>query len=169
MNRDWKSYAELIGLTAVVASLIFVGIELRQSKAIAEAEMHANSLANVIEVRNAFIGNAEIWNRGNENDELTAAEERVYAQLVGIVNDRFYFGVQQQQALAFEEIAGLEVAVFAGFLHEHPRALQSWRSREERLARHRGMIHPDEAVTSEWVTRVESAIAVFERNADTDQ
>ena len=34
---DWKSYAELIGVAAIVASLIFVGLELRQSQQIALA------------------------------------------------------------------------------------------------------------------------------------
>ncbi len=37
---DWKTYAELIGVAAIVASLIFVGLELRQSQRIALAAQY---------------------------------------------------------------------------------------------------------------------------------
>ena len=169
MKPDWKSYAELLGLTAVVASLIFVGLELRQSQAIAEAEMTSNALANIIEVRNSIIGNAEIWNKGNENKELTPVEEVIYAELVGLINDRFYFSVEQQELLAIEEFEGLDVAEFAGFLYENPRALHLWRAKEERLAKYRGIVRPNEQLTSEWITKVESALTKFERDADDSQ
>ena len=42
-KTDWKVFAELIGFVAIVASLVFVGIELRQSRAIAIGE---GNLAN---------------------------------------------------------------------------------------------------------------------------
>ena len=34
-STNWKTYAELVGLAAIVASLVFVGLELRQSRQIA--------------------------------------------------------------------------------------------------------------------------------------
>ena len=37
---DWKTRAELVGLAAIVASLIFVGLELRQSQQIALAAQY---------------------------------------------------------------------------------------------------------------------------------
>jgi hypothetical protein len=39
MIKDWKSFAELPGITAVVASLIFVGLQLKQAQAIASTLM----------------------------------------------------------------------------------------------------------------------------------
>ena len=77
--------------------------------------------------------------------------------------------VEQQELLAIEEFEGLDVAEFAGFLYEHPRALHLWRAKEERLARYRGMVRPDEQLTSEWITKVESALTKFERDADDSQ
>ena len=165
MNTEWKSYAELVGLAAVVASLVFVGLELRQSHIIAQADMHASTLDNILEVRNAKIANANIWMKGNSGEELTTAEKEVYAQLVYMTNDRFWFAVREQQLLGLEEIGGLDIAQFASYLHENPRARRLWRSREGRLAKYRGMIRPNEELTSEWVTQVEAAIAVFERDA----
>ena len=37
MPNSWKDVAELVGIIAIVASLIFVGLELRQSQQIAIA------------------------------------------------------------------------------------------------------------------------------------
>ena len=97
MNVDWKRYAELLGLAAVVVSLVFVGLELRQSQDVAEAEMAASNLGNATEIRNARIANAEIWTKGNSNEELTPLEKEIYAQLVYMTNDRFYYAIQQQK------------------------------------------------------------------------
>jgi len=169
MKMDWKSYAELLGMSAVVASLVFVGLELRHSQNVARAEMHASNHANVIEVRNARIASAEIWTKGNTNEELTPQEEEIYAQLVYMTNDRFWFAIEQQQLLGLGEGSRADVAEFAAYLHENPRARRLWRSREDRLAKYRGMIDPNERYTPDWITRVESAIAVFELEAGTEK
>ena len=39
-NRDWKGAAELVGIAAIVASLIFVGLQLRQTEVIARATLY---------------------------------------------------------------------------------------------------------------------------------
>jgi len=39
-TTSWKDLAELVGIAAIVASLIFVGLELQQSRAVALAEVH---------------------------------------------------------------------------------------------------------------------------------
>ena len=38
-SYGWKDYAELVGIVAIVASLIFVGMQLRQEQLIARTEM----------------------------------------------------------------------------------------------------------------------------------
>jgi hypothetical protein len=40
--NDWKNVAELIGIAAIVASLIFVGLQLKQSQEIAIADQYQN-------------------------------------------------------------------------------------------------------------------------------
>ena len=39
-NASWKDIAEVFGFAAIVASLIFVGLELRQSQRIAVAAQY---------------------------------------------------------------------------------------------------------------------------------
>ncbi len=40
-EANWKDLAELVGIAAIVASLIFVGFQLKQERAIARAELQA--------------------------------------------------------------------------------------------------------------------------------
>ena len=87
--RDWKSYAELVGIAALIASLVFVGLEIRQGYSIAEAEMNATVLANRLEESGLIIDNADIWLRGNSSEELTRLEKTIYEELVRNLNDRW--------------------------------------------------------------------------------
>lgn len=43
--EDWKSVAELVGIAAIVASLVFVGLQMRQSQDIAIAQQYQDRAA----------------------------------------------------------------------------------------------------------------------------
>lgn len=165
MIRNWKSTAEFLGITAVVASLVFVGLQLRQAQDIAIAEMNASGVANTLEEYNAVMENVDVWMRGNADENLTSAEAEIYLRLLTNMNNRFYFIVQQQERLGVGDEAVLDVAEFAGFLYENPGARRVWRAREDRLGKYRGLIKPSEVTTSDWIELVESHIATFEQRS----
>ena len=54
-STNWKDIAELVGITAIVASLVFVGMELRQSHQIAIAAEYQERVATVIDIYNTQI------------------------------------------------------------------------------------------------------------------
>ena len=56
-STNWKDIAELVGITAIVASLVFVGLELRQSHQIAIAAEYQERVATVIDIYNTQIEN----------------------------------------------------------------------------------------------------------------
>ena len=168
MNTDWKSYAELLGMVAVVASLVFVGLELRQSQKIASAEMLANDWANLLEVTNAKIDNAEVWIKGNTSQKMSPVEEEIFGQLVIMESTHFFYAIEQFGLLGLEYEAA-SVAPLAAYFHENPQARRLWRSHEIRIAKYRGMLDPNEKFTPDWIDRVESAIAAFERQAEVEQ
>ncbi len=99
-KKDWKDTAELIGIAAIVASLIFVGLELRQSQEIALSEAYQARAS--IEVANAsamasipeyLSGLAKIVDGGSTAD-LTSAEyiahQHYLAAMLGIWENDFY-------------------------------------------------------------------------------
>jgi len=56
---SWKAMIELIGIAAIVASLIFVGLQLRQEQRVASIEAGFNLVESYYEQRNGMIENAE--------------------------------------------------------------------------------------------------------------
>ena len=53
-NASWKQTAELIGIAAIVASLIFVGFEIRQDQTIARAELATGTFDHYIGIDEAL-------------------------------------------------------------------------------------------------------------------
>jgi len=58
---SWKEAAELIGIFSILASLIFVALQLRQEEALLQTEMRAAMVANFVAVNNSIIENADMF------------------------------------------------------------------------------------------------------------
>ncbi len=162
---NWKDSAELIGIVAIVASLIFVGLQMQQAEVIARIEMNASILANRIEMHAAIIEHPDIWERGNKGDKLEEDEATIFSRQVTIINDEAYYSVQQSLIWGLSEMAEADRAIFAAYLHENPGARRVWRAREDRLSYYRGQAVPDEQVTSDWIQGIESKMTLFDRSS----
>ena len=162
-STNWKDFAELIGIAAIVASLIFVGLQMRQAEVIARSEMNASVLANRIEMHAAIIEHPDIWERGNKGEKLEEDESAIFSRQVFIVNDEAYFSIQQSIIWGKSEVADLDAAIFAAYLHENPGAQRVWRAREDMLKNYRSQVVPSEQITSDWIQRIESYMALFDR------
>ncbi len=158
-----KDIAELVGFAAIIASLVFVGLQLRQSEVVARSELNASILANRIAANEAIIEHPDIWERGNRGEELVGADAAVFSRQVLNINDEAYFAVQNLLEWGRVDEADMDTAVFAAFLYENPGARRVWRSREDKLWYYRGLIVPDEQTTSDWIEGVESKLAIYER------
>ena len=55
-TSNWKDIAELIGITAIVASLVFVGLEMRQDHVIARSVLGAGSFESLAALRREMTG-----------------------------------------------------------------------------------------------------------------
>ena len=79
MNKtNWKDVAELIGIAAIVASLVFVGLQMQQDRVHARAELGADSFSNLASISLAMTNDefAPVLARAIEGPgELTTAEK----------------------------------------------------------------------------------------------
>ena len=50
-STNWKDVAELVGIVAIVASLVFVGLEMRQDHTVARSELGAGSFESLASLR----------------------------------------------------------------------------------------------------------------------
>ncbi len=76
MARDqWKDVLEAIGFAALVASLIFVGLQIRQDHQIERLQNAADFDDTMIEYARVINANREVWIRGLEGAELSATDQ----------------------------------------------------------------------------------------------
>jgi len=72
---------QVIGIAAIVASLIFVGLQIKQSDEIALAEALENVVAIGIEERALIAAHADTWQKACLGEQLTARESVVAANI----------------------------------------------------------------------------------------
>lgn len=128
-SPSWKDFLELIGITAIVASLIFVGLQLQQSQAIAGSELAAKLLTDDMEWINLVNQNRDVWIRGNRGDNLNEVETSAYRDLLGINVSRSFLRYRQLQNIGLG--GEMLVAQFVTFLHLNPGARVEWQRRAE--------------------------------------
>lgn len=80
---NWKNIAELIGIAALVASLLFVGLQLQQDREIATAQLFADYDNTILEWGGLISDNSEVWIRGLKGKELDEAERASFYTLGG--------------------------------------------------------------------------------------
>ena len=168
-KTQWNDWLEGIGIIAIVASLIFVGLQLRQAEKIASAESYASTMSNLIEVGNTVKADVNIWNRGATGEELTGDETAIFAVLVRQINDSAYFGYMQVLELSGEEEARYNAADFAIFLYNNPGAQRVWLAREEYLIKYRDLINPTVDNFSTWKEMVMDDMAILESKGAPNQ
>ena len=81
----WTASGQLIGAVGVIASLIFVGIQIRQNVRASKATAFQGLVSSIIEVNMTHIGNPEILgiiDRAGKGDVLSATEHRLYVTLI---------------------------------------------------------------------------------------
>ncbi len=100
---DWKGYAELIGIVAIVASLLFVGLQLKQGHEIALAtQYHARAETT----QNLHLAGIESdWTipalRGKVSDEVSVKDTNLWLWFWIQMDNHYY----QYQAGFLEESA----------------------------------------------------------------
>ena len=158
---DRKDIAELVGLTAIVVSLIFVGVQLRQTQDIAIAEGFLSMFELRTEVSNGIRENIEIWREGTAGNELSDNDAAVFAILVNQVNEAAVQAFYHTFNIEGKVAAGLAAEDFAGFLYHNPGARKLWVQREEFLLQNRSLLNTNN--TSEpWTEAVNERLSILD-------
>lgn len=76
--HDWL---QIIGLAAVVGSLVFVGLQLKQADDIALAEVLENTTIRELERRAFTASHADIWRKACLGEDLNAEEQVIAGNL----------------------------------------------------------------------------------------
>jgi hypothetical protein len=165
MIKNWKIIIEFIGMAAIVASLIFVGIEVRQSQTIAVAETNTTAMGSWAERFDAINEHADVWYRGASGDELHDAESVVFANLVNTYGTGAFMDWFRLIQLGQGETAELLRLDFVGFLHQNPGARAEWRKQQENLANYRQKLGAKIEFDTNWRGKIEGDLSMLDSTA----
>ena len=106
--RRFNEVAELVGIAAIVASLVFVGLQMKQASDIAKNEVSLGVYATGIEINNEFSEYADIWIRGSRGDELDETEAFIFGNLIQNLNSHEHHGAAaRNRAVSCYSLGGM--------------------------------------------------------------
>ena len=80
---SWRNVAELVGIAAIVGSLLFVGLQMKQDRDLARVETLTDQDDTQIEWARLLNENYEFWVRAMDGEELDKTETGRFDTLAG--------------------------------------------------------------------------------------
>ncbi len=160
---DWKGTAELVGLAAIVASLIFVGLQMRQDQEIAEAQAYIDASAALTDLNQYIENNKEVWIKGLDGAELSLAENFTFRALCRTIYLRKIAQFERAKRLDagnpdfFAQSYAYDIHLYPGLRRFFDEVIESLEERRSAFGRSRS----DDTFTS----AVEASLAELDRNA----
>jgi len=130
-KATWKDIAELVGISAIVASLMFVGLQMKQAQSIAIADSYQQQAATTLAKSELAVMHSEVVAKANRGEALSDAEVFELTEYVTARWQHAYFGRRRSEYL--ERGTGGPVVNFSGFLCNNPGLRKFWKSQSEGL------------------------------------
>jgi len=123
-KTSWKDVAELVGIAAIVGSLLFVGIQLRQDQAIAFAEINQSAVESYISIDVFIAEHAGVLVRSNAGEQLTDEEAKIINRIVHSLHIKFRLESAMRKSMGSS--GEMAARLFAMFLYNNPGANRVW-------------------------------------------
>lgn len=125
-RTNWKDVADLIGTAAVVASLVFVGVQLKQEHRMAMASSITEQTTSYQNQASLVNDNAETWRKGLAGEPLTASEALGFNALASAYEMLFVAAFERSSLIGGNP--PLRYATqWAMQLQHHPGLLAHWK------------------------------------------
>jgi hypothetical protein len=155
-----KDTVELFGIAAIVGSLVFVGMQVRQEQEIAIVDTYGELSQSDIELTFEVGEKIDVWKKGLNGDSLTEEEQDTFSVLAAAVTE-----YHQRVWIRWLQIGPLDpnraTSRFAYSLYLYPGLRREWESTRQfessmRAARGFGQ-------DSQWELSVNEYLAQFDR------
>lgn len=143
MNQQWKEVAEFIGIAAIVASLVFVGIQLKQDREVALSEVTQFSASTYADLQIALADHSDALAKANRGEELAGPELIVVQSLLNAMHRQVVTDVIERRLHG--NPGELPLAVFASWLYQNPGARAIWLDQRSEVLRHAEEISAESA------------------------
>ena len=120
MSREQRrDLLEAIGFVVLIASLIFVGLQIRQEHTIARAQDAADFDDTMIEYARVINANRDVWIKGLEGAELSTQDQVTFESVAFAVWQKFT-SIYRRDRLLFQGDGMLAARQFAAELYLYP-------------------------------------------------
>jgi hypothetical protein len=131
-NRNIRDWLEGIGIIAVVASLIFVGLQVRQERKIAIVETFSNRTEFTLELANLISANREVWTAGLAGKELSPEDFAVFGAIAQSVESYYMYRFARDYQIGTGS-PDVDAQKFAYVLYLYPGLREIWVAKDERI------------------------------------
>jgi len=164
---NWKSVVELFGIGAIVASLVFVGLELRQSQNIAVAQLFQENTNVRLAVDDLLIQNADLIAKSNRKDELTPDEDIALRAVLDSVYSQSFFGTASWRTISDNDAFSRGPAVvFFRLLKENPGLRRAWSTYRLGIERDWELFGMNVSIVKAYNDNIEQQLSKSERKSD---
>jgi hypothetical protein len=115
--NDWL---QVVGMVGIMASLIFVGVQVRQTQRVGEGQEAASFLELSLALRTLQLENIEVWRKVCSGEELEGDEQHRGALLFKAYLEFSYIGGIANQVNMMQAEHNLFAYRFAANLHRYP-------------------------------------------------
>lgn len=125
-QEKWRTWFEAIGISAVVASLVFVGVQLRQEQEIAAGQYAYDWLEAKIELSGLIAENKDVWVAGLKGEDLSEVDlvvlDTMISAWIGFQTARY----RNRLLISGDDASAVALEV-ANSIHTYPGLKKFWR------------------------------------------
>ena len=130
-NVTWKDIVEVVGIAAIVASLVFVGLQMRQAQSIAIADSYQQQAVATLAKSELATMHSELVAKANRGESLSDAETFSLSQYVIARWQNAFFTTRRAWYLERPTIG--PTRNFVSFLCNNPGPREFWRNQTDSL------------------------------------
>jgi hypothetical protein len=119
-STDWKTMMELVGVAAIVASLLFVGIQLQQDRELTTVATYGsvtesnNALAELVQ------NHSDLSVRGLDGKELTDSENAIFFSMIHAVESHYLNFIIRWSAASMGADPEARAQMYASYIYMYP-------------------------------------------------
>ena len=159
--NDWM---QVFGIFALVASLVFVGFQIRQDRSIALVESMATRADTVSGLADMIGNNPALWIRGLDDDELSEEEKVTFHAMCEAVESQFVSMFRRYRDIGGGPPSNSPTGRYAFALYTHSGLRRAWNS-QITYAQARDSALGMDGSGRQFREEVNSHLARFDKNA----
>ena len=132
-SLHWRDVADLVGVAAIVASLIFVGLQLRQDRKLGMADITSARTESAVTLTQLVTENRELWIKGLDGAQLSTAEEMTFFAIAETIETYLFEEWSNLRQIGDGEFADAVLRDYAYQIYSYPGLRRIWEEDGERL------------------------------------